>query len=316
MEKMVEGAATDARATRGTADEAGRLLQEVGERLAKQIAAKGRSLQKIPIQLIRLDENVRQNYDAKALDALGASLAADGLIQYPTVCLRENNGVYELICRNGHRRILAAQRLGWSHIDCVINSFDSEKDELYHSLNANMREDVFYLDIAHAYAEAASLGESDQEIAARVSVNPRTVGQYRRLAQMSQQCEKLARAYPRLFNATWAVKMARAGSLPPPDEFYDLMQEMVACGKSWIPKKNTEEGSKKQGKPETRSRAAGKKALTAFLSEGDVQTKHAWATEFLRLLQKSGYLQTRTVKGISKEVLESAKSPDTSEVAD
>ena len=120
-----------------------KLSASVSKKIRTQLEDNGRLIQKIPLDLIHLDENVRTRYDDKKLQILANSLREDGLIQFPTLCLRKIGSAYELVCKNGHRRILAAKLLGWTKIDSIIVPFDNEKEELYHTINANLRENVF-----------------------------------------------------------------------------------------------------------------------------------------------------------------------------
>ena len=139
-----------------------------------------------------------------------------------------------MVCKNGHRRILSAKLLGWAKIDCIIVPFDNEKEELYHTINANLRENVFYLDIALAYQEAARIGEKDAVIAERVGVNVRTVGWYEGLTKMSATCQRLCRQHSEMFTATWAVKLARQGELPPSRKLEAMMRQMIKEGRAWV----------------------------------------------------------------------------------
>ncbi len=227
LERMVEASAKQVKKSvrKKTAQSLGYLPGNVAHRLQEQIDEFGRTIQNIPLTMIKLNENIRKNYSEDSLATLATSLEQDGLIQFPTLCLKLSpDGTARLICRNGHRRILAAKRLGWNSVDCMILSFDSASQELYHTINANINENVFYLDLALAYQEAANLGESDADVGKRVGVNERTVGWYRRLALMPASCRDLCRQYPDIFNATWAIKLARKGVLPKESDLLQLMK--------------------------------------------------------------------------------------------
>ena len=225
LQKMVAGAAKSVKA-HPRSKKLG-LSSEIVSKINKQLDQHGRTIQSIPISIIDLGENIRKLYDEPSLKRLQSSLEADGLIQFPTLCLRTTGKYPKLICRNGHRRIIAAKNLGWKKIECVILPFSSVRDELYHSINANMREDMFYLDVADAYEDAATLGETDGEISKRVGVNSRTVGWYRRLTKMSAKARELVRAHPEVFTATWAIKMARSGPLPSASQLERSMAQML-----------------------------------------------------------------------------------------
>lgn len=76
-------------------------------------------------------------------------------------------------------------------------------------------------------------GHIDDKIAARVKVNPRTVGWFRRLAGMSAVCQELAYAHPELFNSRWAQQVARHGELPTGDRLEQHMCQMIAQKRTW-----------------------------------------------------------------------------------
>lgn len=285
LQKMVKGAARRAKRDKATSKKP-QLKPEAIEKLKAQMQAHGKSIQKIPLELIDVDENIRERYDEAKLNQLAESLQTDGLIQFPSLCLRSHRHESKLICRNGHRRILAAKKLGWKTIECTIIPFDSAKEELYHTINANLREDVFYLDMAFAYEQASKLGETDELIAKRVGLNPRTIGWYRRLCSMSQSCQNLCRKYPDVFTATWAIKLARQGELPEARKLEKLMLNMLNMGSS-------------KAKQET-AHSAAKNQLKTWLGE---QTRHhAFAKEFLKGLSEAGYLNDKALKKIEKNL--------------
>jgi ParB/RepB/Spo0J family partition protein len=306
LQAMVAGAAAAAVATRSVGGESAVLPEAVASSLEQKIAARGYTLQKLPPALIKLDENVRRSYDDETIAILAESLKKDGLIQFPTLHLKERGGCKELVCVNGHRRVLAARRLGWELIECRVMAFDSTKEQLYHAINANMSEDVFYLDLAQAYANAVKFGEADQDIADRVGVNVRTVRQFLRLATMSQACAQLAREYAKLFSPTWAIKLARKGELPPEGVLYPQMQEMVAAGRAWMPlaalENVVETGAQEQEQEAARGR------LHEFLSGSESDRRVKWARNLVELLRDAGLLKSNVANAVEKsfEAMQSA----------
>ncbi len=268
------------------------------QQLRNLIEKNGKTIQKVPLESIKLNENIRENYDEQSLKHLADSLAKDGLIQYPTLALKSGaDGDFSFICKNGHRRVLAAKSLGWKTIECVILPFASAKDELYHTIAANLREDVFYLDLAAAYQEAARLGESDQAIAERSGVNPRTVGWYRRLTRMSPEAQALARQHSELFNATWAIKLARQGELPPPPVLLKQMQAMLARQQAFS--QAAENRSEKQDKPFDKAavKASRDRLKGIFANSGD-QSAFAWS--LVDQLCTAGYLTPKVLERLKK----------------
>lgn len=282
----------------------GHVSHRIYQQLKRQIAEHGKSIQQIPVDMINLGSNIRETYDSEKLKVLANSLSKDGLIQYPTLCLSNPRAKkYEFVCRNGHRRILAAKALGWKTIEAVVLPFNSTRDELYHSINANIREDVFYLDLAHAYEQAHQLGESDKEIAVRVGVNARTVGWYRRLTRMSLNCQKLCRKHPEKFNATWAIKLARLGELPDGRKLESLMMQVL---------KGTDANdqfamTKKKRGYSTREVRAARSKLETMSSERSYRPHRKFTTEFLDSLVTAGYLSKASWTRIQKDFLNHQK---------
>jgi ParB-like chromosome segregation protein Spo0J len=279
------------------------------------IAKNGRTIQKVPLASIHLTENIREAYDEIGLKKLAESLAKDGLIQFPTLALKDKRAEdgEAFVCKNGHRRILAAQSLGWSTIECVILPFASVKDELYHTIAANLREDVFYLDLAMAYQQAARLGESDEAIAERSGVNPRTVGWYRRLTRMSPDCQKLARQNPELFHATWAIKLARQGELPAPAALLKQMQAMLTRQRAFQDNAHSPLKALEDQLKDKANAKISRERLKANLSSSSEQSKKYW--EFAEDLWKSGFIPPKSIERIRKFFQEkttntSAKQPE------
>ena len=281
-----------------------KLSASVSKKIRAELEKNGRLIQKIPLDLIHLDENVRTKYDDKKLQILANSLREDGLIQFPTLSLRKIGSNYELVCKNGHRRILAAKLLGWKKVDAIIVPFDNEKEELYHTINANLRENVFYLDIALAYQEASKIGEKDATIAERVGVNVRTVGWYRRLTKMSATCQRLCRQHSELFTATWAVKLARQGELPASRRLEVMMREMIKEGRAWV--SQSESSKEIVGVSEESKKKAYTKVQKLF-SGRKANENIEFTTGLLESLTEAGYLSKIAYKKISNEFLLSKK---------
>jgi ParB-like chromosome segregation protein Spo0J len=303
FQSMVSGAGRDAQPSRQHKPlQKKRLPPESVDKLRAKLDVAKRVVQKIPLEFIHLDSNVRKHYDAKSLDNLAASMDIDGLIQYPTLFLRETPHGAELVCGNGHRRILAANKLDWESIECMIVSCEDEKHQLYHVLNANMRESVFYLDLALAYKQAAQLGESDESTGKRVGVNARTVSWYRRLSELSPKCMQLIRENPILFNATWGINMARRGPLPDMVTLQVEMEKMISANKSWIPDNTTRLVRARPKTQPSRDTEQARQALKLQMrTEKDKTTKKKLLL-FLSDLHQSGLLSEKKMKEIIRTV--------------
>lgn len=300
--RQVAGARTKKKAS------SAKLSTAVSKKIRAELDKNGRLIQKIPLDLIHLDENVRSRYDDKKLQILANSLREDGLIQFPTLCLRKLGSSHELVCKNGHRRILAAKLLGWSNIDSIIVPFDNDREELYHTINANLRENVFYLDIAIAYQEAARIGEKDATIAERVGVNVRTVGWYRRLTKMSPTCQRLCKQHSDIFTATWAVKLARQGELPPTRKLEAMMRQMVKEGRAWVHQK--EAAKEVIGTTEEHRTKARNKVRRMFSGKQGAENIE-FTSSLLESLADAGYLSKIAYKKITNEFLNPKKTKST-----
>ncbi len=319
LEKMVKGAAREVTTARETAAarstppateaaNAGRGLSKAAyQQLLSQIEKFGKTVQKVPIENILLHENIRESYHEESIKLLANSLEKDGLIQFPTLCLKDEGSEPAFVCKNGHRRVLAAKSLGWKTIECVILPFASARDELYHTIAANLREDVFYLDLAAAYQQAARLGEGDQAIAERVGVNVRTVGWYRRLTKMSAECQALCRQQSDLFTATWAIKLARQGELPPSELLLKQMQSMLARHQALG--KRSREGATAEDKPlvTREQKQAAREQLRGLLAgeQGSTQTQFAWG--MLEHLMQAGFISEKQLLRVKKQLSPGSK---------
>jgi ParB-like chromosome segregation protein Spo0J len=308
LEKMVKGAAREVSSSRpgaqapvantGSAENSSRAVSKaVYQQLLDQITKHGKTIQKVPVESIRLHENIRESYQTEAMQALVHSMEKEGLIQYPTICLKDEGSEPAFVCKNGHRRVLAAKQLGWKTIECIILPFASARDELYHTIAANLREDVFYLDLAAAYQQASRLGETDQAIADRVGVNLRTVSWYRRLTKMSPECQSLCRLHPELFHATWAIKLARQGELPPPAVLLKQMQVILARQQALSSGAGSEPKSEQSKEQKQAAREQLKQIFTSDNSNGQVQ--FAW--NLLNQLTQAGLVSPKQLERIRRQ---------------
>jgi ParB-like chromosome segregation protein Spo0J len=320
LEKMVKGAArevTTARDNRsgasaepqpGAGSPSKGLTKAVYQQLMEQITKHGKTIQKVPIESIRLHENIRESYHEESLKILATSMEREGLIQFPTLCLKDEGSEPAFVCKNGHRRILAAKMLGWKTIECIILPFASARDELYHTIAANLREDVFYLDIAAAYQQASRLGETDQAIAERVGVNQRTVGWYRRLTRMSPECQALARQHAELFSATWAIKLARQGELPPPAQLLKLMEALLARQQA-LQNRPLEGATAEDAAAQTsrEQKQVAREQLKSLFGgdQGAGQAQFAWG--LLEQLTHAGYLSPKQLERMKRQLQPGAR---------
>lgn len=299
---MVSGAGRKAAEQRRKSSRSS-LSKDTYKLLVEQIKKNGKSIQNVPINMIDLGQNIREQYDSDKLQVLAESLTHDGLIQYPTLCLtRPDSKHLAFVCRNGHRRILAAKSLGWQTIEAVIVPFKSVQDEIYHSINANLKEDVFYLDLSFAYQDAADMGESDQEIGKRVGVNPRTVGWYRRLTKMPLVCQALCRKYPDIFTATWAIKLARQGELAKAKDLETKMRALISAKKNGGTQRS-HSAVKQRGNLQKQRVACAK--VKRMIGDRKHSTHKRFSMELLSELVTAGFISPRAWGRIEKEFFDS-----------
>ena len=149
---------------------------------------------------------------------------------------------------------------------------------------------AFYLDRARHYEAAFQQGRSDTDIAQAADLSPRTVRWYRRLAAMPPECEALILAHPKVFDATWAMSVARRGPLPPLAVLLKSMREQMT----------KRQQAKAKRRPPTRrpassseERAASSRALRALrtkMNGDELKDLSAFVRQFLQLLVKSDLL--------------------------
>jgi len=131
--------------------------------------------------------NSRKNLEAGTEDAglieLAESITTNGLIQPPT--LRERpDGTYEVIA--GQRRVLACQRLGWTHIDAFISDRD-DAGALGVSLVENLqRADMHPLDKANGLAALVKHTGSEQGAAKATGLSQQTVRKYLKVLELPE----------------------------------------------------------------------------------------------------------------------------------
>lgn len=118
-------------------------------------------------------QQTRSEMDVEKLQELQDSIAENGLLNSPK--LREvGNGQYEIVY--GHRRVEACRRLGWLHIEAIIDNVDDTTALIQGLIENLQREDIKPLDEAEGYKRLQRLtGWSNREIAKMVGVSSRRV---------------------------------------------------------------------------------------------------------------------------------------------
>lgn len=277
---------------------------QAANKLIEEIKENKKATTSISLSKITIDENVRKKFSTHSIKELGESLKDVGLLHNVMLHLVKRDDEYFLHCVSGMRRVLAAESIAWEKIEADITLEQNPIESLYVGAIANLHESVFWLDNALLYSKLYSHNHSDEQIAERVKVNPRTVGWFRRLANMSPTCQKLAYDHPDLFNSTWAQQIARHGDLPPSKLLEQHMRKMIVQKRTW----HVISEDKKE-KPGASSIDKSDAVVTAHRIVTSFEPAHFSQTElFLRSLAQSGFLTQSALKKIQKEFFKETPS--------
>lgn len=124
----------------------------------------------IPVESIDQRSNTRKTIQDHEIADLMLSLKQHGLLE-PIGVQAVEDGRYE--CIYGNRRLLAAKKLGWYEIPCVIHA---QKDALLFHLTENLqRKDISVAEAGAGFAELQKQGMTTSEIAAKLGIRERTI---------------------------------------------------------------------------------------------------------------------------------------------
>jgi len=99
--------------------------------------------------LIEPDGAIRLEIPEESIIELAESMKELGLIQ--PIVISEQEGQYEIVV--GHRRWMAAKRLGWEKIDAIVRTLDRTQIALIRATENLQREGLSYLEEAAIYAD-------------------------------------------------------------------------------------------------------------------------------------------------------------------
>jgi ParB family chromosome partitioning protein len=154
---------------------------------AQQRPAAGEGgVSQLPVDaILRNPRQPRDQFDAKDLDELAASIREHGVIQ-PLIVSPETNGKYTLIA--GERRLEAAKRAGLRTVPAVQRQV-SDRELLELALIENLqRAELNPLEEADAYRQLTEdFGLSHEEVALRVGKSRPAVSNTLRLLQLSDK---------------------------------------------------------------------------------------------------------------------------------
>lgn len=135
----------------------------------KNIVAEDREIHSVPIDKIDQVENSRITYTAEDLSELMVSMRFRGLLS-PIGIQRHKGDRYEVVF--GNRRLTAARKLGWTHIDAVIVTTKDREEMLIVNAVENMqRVDVPFAEQGRIFFALEKKGLSRKEIAARIGIS-------------------------------------------------------------------------------------------------------------------------------------------------
>jgi ParB family chromosome partitioning protein len=135
----------------------------------------------------------RQEFDARELDELAASIRANGILQPVIVRAGGAGHPYEVVA--GERRVRAARLAGLTEIPAIIRHY-SDDDVLVLSLVENIqRTDLNAIDKAQAFRRLSThLGATHQDIAERLGIDRTSVTHLLRLLELPADIQELVRS--------------------------------------------------------------------------------------------------------------------------
>ncbi len=160
-----------------------------------ELAARGEGgIRQLPVDALKPNRwQPRSSFDDHELEALAASIRAQGLVQ-PLIVTVDSDGTYSIVA--GERRWRAARRAGLEEVPVVIRGDLDDRSRLELALVENLqRSDLNALEEAEAYATLQEkFGLSQEEIALRVGKGRSTITNSLRLLKLPQEVRELLRA--------------------------------------------------------------------------------------------------------------------------
>lgn len=145
----------------------------------------GESIREVPIESISPNPfQPRLNFDETGLEELVRSISATGLLQ--PIILRRSDSGHQIVV--GHRRYLAAKRLGMASIPGIVREI-SDSAMLEMALLENIqRKDLDPIEKARAFERLETdFGLTHSEIGRRLGMNRSTVSNYIRLLELPEE---------------------------------------------------------------------------------------------------------------------------------
>ncbi len=182
---------------------------------------------------IKIDENIRKNIDLKSDDFLKLrnSIKSKGILQSILVEVRETSNDYELICVEGHRRILAAKDLNIERVPCILQTYSKQDERTNAALAATIKEELHPLDRAEAFLKLINMGVSVEEIAKEHERDARTVRRYLKMANWPEDVKELIRAHKDIFSTRYLFQNIAQAELSE-EQIRTLVQKRIDKSKT------------------------------------------------------------------------------------
>lgn len=226
----------------------------------------------IPITYIRVEDNVRRNLDTQSVkfQELVESIRSQGILQNLVVELRLEDGLHQLYCIAGQRRLLAAQEAGKTKVNCLIKEFDNQADRIASGLTENLtREDLHCLDIAEGYAGLIENGWTEEKVAQHFERNPRTIRRYMAIAAWPAEILEILRAHQEIFTTKVIFNELVARRFADVDEFRQAVLAKVNQTKA-VPARASAPKSVKQLESSLKSHLQMKVTINGGDKEGKI----------------------------------------------
>ncbi len=167
------------------------LLGEPAESSAAVIEAPDSSAGVKEIEVSRISGNPEQprtRFDAKALDELASSIAANGIVQ--PIVVRRAGSRYQIVA--GERRWRAAQRAGLHKVPVVIKEVSDDKILEIALIENIQREELNPIEEANAYRKLIdTIGLTQEQLSERVGKERSLIATSMRLLKLPEEIQKL-----------------------------------------------------------------------------------------------------------------------------
>ena len=130
----------------------------------------------------------REDFNEARLKELASSIRESGLLQ--PVLVRPVGGSYEIVA--GERRVRAARMAGKTTVPAIVREYSDEQVMVLSLVENVQRDDLNAIEKARAYQRLQQiLGGTQEDVAARVGVDPSSVSNMIRLLDLSPSLQEL-----------------------------------------------------------------------------------------------------------------------------